>query len=73
MNTKGKNISEARKNAGLTMEGLGKMVGVSPKTVQERLGHEKIETTFNRYVHNTGKMQNDAVEIFDNILKSAIM
>ena len=47
--------------------------GVSPKTVQERLGHEKIETTFNRYVHNTGKMQNDAVEIFDNILKSAIM
>ena len=153
MNTKGKNISEARKNAGLTMEELGKMVGVSratikryesgeianipddkiekiakattrmifrnengsysntdsfkyasrvihnklgfkefdfhslrhthatmlieagvsPKTVQERLGHEKIETTFNRYVHNTEKMQNNAVEIFDNILKSAIM
>ena len=42
MNTKGKNILEARKNAGLTMEELG-------------------------------KMQNDAVEIFDNILKSAIM
>ena len=33
MNTKGKNISEARKNAGLTMEELGKMVGVSRATI----------------------------------------
>ena len=34
MNTKGKNISEARKNAGLTMEELGKMVGVSRATIK---------------------------------------
>lgn len=40
--------------------------GVSPKTVQERLGHEKIETTFNRYVHNTENMQVNAVKIFDS-------
>ena len=34
MKTKGKNISEARKNAGLTMEELGKMVGVSRATIK---------------------------------------
>ena len=34
MNTKGKNILEARKNAGLTMEELGKMVGVSRATIK---------------------------------------
>ena len=34
MNTKGKNILEARKNAGLTMEELGKMVGVSRATLK---------------------------------------
>lgn len=34
MNTKGRNISEARKNAGLTMEELGKMVGVSRATIK---------------------------------------
>ena len=34
MNTKGKNILEARKNAGLTMEELGKIVGVSRATIK---------------------------------------
>ena len=34
MNTKGRNILEARKNAGLTMEELGKMVGVSRATIK---------------------------------------
>ena len=34
MNTKGKNILEARKNAGLTMEELGKMVGVSRAAIK---------------------------------------
>lgn len=34
MNTKGKNILEARKNAGLTMEELGKLVGVSRATIK---------------------------------------
>ena len=34
MNTKGKNILEARKNAGLTMEELGKMVGVARATIK---------------------------------------
>ena len=37
MNTKGKNISEARKNAGLTMEELGKIVGVSRATIKRYL------------------------------------
>ena len=34
MNTKGKKILEARKNAGLTMEELGKLVGVSRATIK---------------------------------------
>ena len=34
MNNKGRNISEARKNAGLTMEELGKIVGVSRATIK---------------------------------------
>lgn len=34
MNNKGRNILEARKNAGLTMEELGKMVGVSRATIK---------------------------------------
>lgn len=34
MNTKGKNIYDARKKAGLTLEELGKKVGVSKATIK---------------------------------------
>ena len=37
--------------------------GAQPKTVMERLGHKDINTTMNRYVFNTEKMQNDALSI----------
>ena len=38
--------------------------GAQPKTVMERLGHKDIKTTLERYVFNTDKMQDDAVQIF---------
>lgn len=38
--------------------------GANPKTVMERLGHKDIKTTFESYIFNTEKMQNDAVKIF---------
>lgn len=38
--------------------------GAQPKTVMERLGHKDIKTTMERYVFNTDKMQDDAVNIF---------
>lgn len=38
--------------------------GAQPKTVMERLGHKNIQTTMDRYVFNTEKMQDDAVTIF---------
>ena len=40
--------------------------GVDIKTVQLRLGHANIETTYNTYVHPTEKMTNDAASVFDN-------
>lgn len=39
--------------------------GVSPKTVQARLGHENIETTLQTYVHNTEEMEQTAVDAFE--------
>ena len=42
--------------------------GVSPKTVQERLGHSNIETTLQTYVHNTDIMKHTAVEAFENAI-----
>lgn len=38
--------------------------GAQPKTVMERLGHKDIKTTMERYVFNTDKMQDDAVQLF---------
>lgn len=43
--------------------------GVSPKAVQERLGHASIQTTFDKYVHNTEEMAHQAVDAFDEALK----
>lgn len=39
--------------------------GISPKAVQERLGHENITTTLQTYVHNTDIMEEAAVEAFE--------
>ena len=44
--------------------------GVSPKTVQERLGHSSIKTTFDNYVHNTDDMAQNAVNALDVYMKS---
>lgn len=43
--------------------------GISPKTVQTRLRHQKIETTLQTYVHNTEQMEEDAVEVFEKKAK----
>ncbi|MBQ1994262.1 MAG: site-specific integrase [Lachnospiraceae bacterium] len=45
--------------------------GASPKSVQKRLGHSTIATTYDRYVHDTDKMQQDTVELFDEAMKKA--
>lgn len=44
--------------------------GANIKNVQKRLGHEKIETTLQTYVHDTEKMTEQSVDIFESILKS---
>lgn len=43
--------------------------GVSPKTVQVRLGHSSVKTTFDRYVHDTDDMKQSAVNALDNAMK----
>lgn len=43
--------------------------GAWPRTVMERLGHKDIKTTLERYVFNTEKLQNDAVDIFERAVK----
>lgn len=43
--------------------------GASPKTIMERLGHKDIKTTMNRYVFNTEKMRQNAVQIFMDAIK----
>ena len=45
--------------------------GISPKAVQARLGHERIETTLQTYVHNTEAMEDSAVDTFETIAKKA--
>jgi integrase len=42
--------------------------GAFPKTIMERLGHKNITTTLQTYVFNTDKMQQDAVDIFENVI-----
>ena len=45
--------------------------GVKPKIVQERLGHSRIATTMDKYVHVTRKMKTEAVDIFAQRLKKS--
>jgi integrase len=42
--------------------------GANIKSVQKRLGHEKIETTLQTYAHDTDLMNNDAVDIFEKAI-----
>ena len=42
--------------------------GASPKSVQMRLGHSSIKTTYDRYVHDTDKMKQNAVDVFDKLM-----
>lgn len=42
--------------------------GVNVKAVQERLGHSSVQTTLDKYVHNTEKMSTSAVDIFESIV-----
>lgn len=39
--------------------------GVSPKSVQKRLGHRNIHTTLQTYVHDTENMEQNAVDAFE--------
>ena len=44
--------------------------GANVKNVQLRLGHEKIETTLQTYVHDTPAMAERSVEIFERVLST---
>lgn len=44
--------------------------GANVKNVQKRLGHEKIETTLQTYVHDTEAMAEQSVEIFERALST---
>ncbi len=44
--------------------------GISPKVIQERLGHATISTTLDIYSHVTPGMQRQAVESFDKLLNT---
>lgn len=45
--------------------------GANVKDVQERLGHQNIETTLQTYVHNTDTLRNKTVDIFENAAKTS--
>lgn len=42
--------------------------GVNPKNLQKRLGHEKIETTLQTYIHDTQAMADMTVDIFERLV-----
>lgn len=43
--------------------------GADIKNVQKRLGHEKIETTLQTYVHDTEEMAEKSVDIFEQVIR----
>ena len=47
--------------------------GVSPKAVQQRLGHKNVATTLQIYVKSTENMQQEAVDAFDKIMSKHSM
>ena len=42
--------------------------GATPNAIKDRLGHKSIETTLERYVFTTDKMENDTLRIFEEYL-----
>ena len=44
--------------------------GAHVKAVQERLGHQKIETTLQTYVHNTQSLEQSAVDKFEQAINT---
>lgn len=42
--------------------------GVNPKNLQARLGHALVETTLQNYVHNTERMEDEAVSTFERLI-----
>lgn len=42
--------------------------GVNPKALQNRMGHEKIETTFKTYIHKTNIMEDESIELFERAI-----
>ena len=41
--------------------------GAPLKAVQARLGHSKLDTTFNIYLHSTPAMEKEIIDILENI------
>lgn len=46
--------------------------GANIKNVQTRLGHTNIETTLKTYVHDTKKIANQSVNLFEKITQTKI-
>lgn len=42
--------------------------GANIKIIQKRLGHSKLSTTMDTYVHVTQKMKNESVDIFEKAI-----
>ena len=42
--------------------------GAHVKAVQERLGHRKIQTTLQTYVHNTPVLEENAIDAFERVI-----
>lgn len=44
--------------------------GAKPKEVQVRLGHSKISTTLDTYVHLTTKSKKETADLFDDVFNN---
>lgn len=42
--------------------------GVNPKNLQKRLGHHNIQTTLDTYIHDTEKLADETVSIFEKLI-----
>ena len=46
--------------------------GVNPKNLQKRLGHNNIQTTLETYIHDTEKLSDETVMIFEQIINKNV-